>query len=52
MLINDIIRKHKKDGAPAKTISETWEHLQVRFFFQLAELEVSFSASNSGGLNN
>uniref|UniRef100_A0A915ASZ0 DNA-directed RNA polymerase subunit n=2 Tax=Parascaris univalens TaxID=6257 RepID=A0A915ASZ0_PARUN len=30
MLINDIIRKHKKDGAPAKTISETWEHLQVQ----------------------
>ena len=29
MLINDILKKHKRDGATMKTISETWEHLQV-----------------------
>uniref|UniRef100_A0A914M661 DNA-directed RNA polymerase subunit n=1 Tax=Meloidogyne incognita TaxID=6306 RepID=A0A914M661_MELIC len=30
MLINDILKKHKKDGAPMKTICETWDHLQVQ----------------------
>ncbi|KHN86191.1 DNA-directed RNA polymerase III subunit RPC1 [Toxocara canis] len=30
MLINDVIRKHKRDGAPTKTISEAWDHLQVQ----------------------
>lgn len=30
MLINDIIRKHKQDGAPIKVISEAWDHLQVQ----------------------
>lgn len=29
MLINDILKKHKRDGAPMKTIYETWDHLQV-----------------------
>lgn len=29
MLINDVIKKHKRDGAPMKTIAETWDHLQV-----------------------
>lgn len=29
MLINDVLRKHKIDGAPAKTVNETWEHLQA-----------------------
>ncbi|KAL3091836.1 hypothetical protein niasHS_004661 [Heterodera schachtii] len=30
MLINDILKKHKRDGAPMKTIAETWDHLQVQ----------------------
>uniref|UniRef100_A0A8R1XTF5 DNA-directed RNA polymerase subunit n=3 Tax=Onchocerca TaxID=6281 RepID=A0A8R1XTF5_ONCVO len=30
MLINDVIEKHKKEGSPIKTISETWDHLQVQ----------------------
>jgi DNA-directed RNA polymerase III subunit RPC1 len=30
MLINDILKKHKHDGAPMKTICETWDHLQVQ----------------------
>ncbi|CAI5448922.1 unnamed protein product [Caenorhabditis angaria] len=30
MLTNDVLRKHKRDGAPAKTLFETWEHLQVQ----------------------
>ncbi|KAL3989412.1 RNA polymerase Rpb1 domain 5 family protein [Acanthocheilonema viteae] len=30
MLINDVIEKHKKEGSPTKTISETWDHLQVQ----------------------
>ncbi|CAI4229809.1 unnamed protein product [Auanema sp. JU1783] len=30
MLINDVLRKHKRDGAPAKTVNETWEHLQIQ----------------------
>lgn len=29
MFINDVLRKHKRDGAPAKTVNETWDHLQV-----------------------
>ena len=31
MLINDAIKKHKKDGAPTKTLTETWDHLQVQY---------------------
>uniref|UniRef100_A0A1I7YDZ2 DNA-directed RNA polymerase n=1 Tax=Steinernema glaseri TaxID=37863 RepID=A0A1I7YDZ2_9BILA len=30
MLINDVLKKHKRDGAPIKTINETWDHLQVQ----------------------
>ncbi|KAI1716490.1 RNA polymerase rpb1, domain 5 domain-containing protein [Ditylenchus destructor] len=30
MLINDVLKRHKRDGAPMKTISETWDHLQVQ----------------------
>ncbi|CAJ0572581.1 unnamed protein product, partial [Mesorhabditis spiculigera] len=30
ILINDVLRKHKRDGAPSKTIYETWEHLQIQ----------------------
>ncbi|CAD6193580.1 unnamed protein product [Caenorhabditis auriculariae] len=30
MIINDVLRKHKRDGAPAKTLFETWEHLQIQ----------------------
>ena len=30
MLINDVIKKHKRDGAPTKTITETWDHLQIQ----------------------
>ncbi|MFH4974741.1 hypothetical protein AB6A40_001450 [Gnathostoma spinigerum] len=30
MLINDVIRKHKQDGAPIKTLNEAWDHLQVQ----------------------
>lgn len=29
ILINDVLQKHKKDGAPMKTVAETWDHLQV-----------------------
>lgn len=29
ILINDVLQKHKKDGASVKTVMETWEHLQV-----------------------
>ncbi|CAJ0937344.1 unnamed protein product, partial [Mesorhabditis belari] len=29
-LINDVLRKHKRDGAPSKTVHETWEHLQIQ----------------------
>lgn len=29
MMVNDVLKKHKRDGAPMKTISETWDHLQV-----------------------
>lgn len=29
MLINDVLDKHKRDGAPIKTVNETWDHLQV-----------------------
>lgn len=29
MLINDVLKRHKRDGAPMKTISETWDHLQA-----------------------
>lgn len=35
MLINDVIKKHKRDGGPMKTLSETWDHLQVSFLFIL-----------------
>lgn len=31
MLTNDVLKKHKRDGAPSKTLFETWEHLQVRY---------------------
>lgn len=41
MLINDILKKHKKDGAPMKTICETWDHLQV-FNFSYLILEFNF----------
>ena len=34
MLVNDVLKKHKRDGAPFKTICETWDHLQVRFAFR------------------
>uniref|UniRef100_A0AC35U8A1 DNA-directed RNA polymerase subunit n=1 Tax=Rhabditophanes sp. KR3021 TaxID=114890 RepID=A0AC35U8A1_9BILA len=30
MLINDVIRKHIRDGAPMKLVNETWDHLQVQ----------------------
>jgi DNA-directed RNA polymerase III subunit RPC1 len=30
MLINDVIKKHKKDGAATKTLTETWDHLQIQ----------------------
>ncbi|KAK5973725.1 DNA-directed RNA polymerase subunit [Trichostrongylus colubriformis] len=30
ILINDVLQKHKKDGAPMKTVSETWDHLQIQ----------------------
>uniref|UniRef100_A0A914IDK2 DNA-directed RNA polymerase subunit n=1 Tax=Globodera rostochiensis TaxID=31243 RepID=A0A914IDK2_GLORO len=30
MLINDILKKHKRDGAPMKTVAETWDHLQIQ----------------------
>lgn len=29
LLVNDVIKKHKSVGSPMKTISETWDHLQV-----------------------
>lgn len=29
LLINGVLRKHKNEGAPMKTITETWDHLQV-----------------------
>ncbi|KAK6044834.1 hypothetical protein COOONC_17661 [Cooperia oncophora] len=29
ILINDVLQKHKKDGAPMKTVTETWDHLQA-----------------------
>lgn len=38
MLINDIIKKHKRDGAPMKTMSETWDHLQVYFDNELKKI--------------
>uniref|UniRef100_A0A914H6Z0 DNA-directed RNA polymerase n=1 Tax=Globodera rostochiensis TaxID=31243 RepID=A0A914H6Z0_GLORO len=28
MLFNDILKKRKRDGAPMKTVAETWDHLQ------------------------
>lgn len=34
MLVNDVLKKHKRDGAPFKTICETWDHLQVHFAFR------------------
>ncbi|KAF8382261.1 rpc-1 [Pristionchus pacificus] len=30
MLINDVLDKHKRDGAPIKTVNETWDHLQIQ----------------------
>ncbi|WKY14160.1 hypothetical protein Q1695_000032 [Nippostrongylus brasiliensis] len=30
VLINDVLQKHKKDGAPVKTVTETWDHLQIQ----------------------
>ncbi|CCD66619.1 DNA-directed RNA polymerase subunit [Caenorhabditis elegans] len=30
MLTNDVLKKHKRDGAPSKTLFETWEHLQIQ----------------------
>nr|CDJ80258.1 RNA polymerase Rpb1 and RNA polymerase domain containing protein [Haemonchus contortus] len=30
ILINDVLQKHKKDGAPIKTVTETWDHLQIQ----------------------
>ncbi|KAH7729808.1 RNA polymerase Rpb1 [Aphelenchoides avenae] len=30
MMVNEVLKKHKRDGAPMKTISETWDHLQVQ----------------------
>ncbi|KJH41173.1 RNA polymerase Rpb1, domain 2 [Dictyocaulus viviparus] len=30
ILINDVLQKHKKDGAPMKTVVETWDHLQIQ----------------------
>uniref|UniRef100_A0A183GQP4 DNA-directed RNA polymerase subunit n=1 Tax=Heligmosomoides polygyrus TaxID=6339 RepID=A0A183GQP4_HELPZ len=30
ILINDVLQKHKKDGAPMKTVAETWDHLQIQ----------------------
>ncbi|KAI6216279.1 DNA-directed RNA polymerase subunit [Aphelenchoides besseyi] len=30
MLINDVLKKHKHDGAPMKIVSETWDHLQIQ----------------------
>lgn len=30
MLINDVLMKHKHDGAPMKTVAETWDHLQIQ----------------------
>ncbi|VDO71506.1 unnamed protein product [Heligmosomoides polygyrus] len=30
ILINDVLQKHKKDGASVKTVMETWEHLQFQ----------------------
>lgn len=31
ILINEVLRKHKRDGAPVKIVTETWDHLQVCF---------------------
>ncbi|KAK6759531.1 hypothetical protein RB195_021237 [Necator americanus] len=30
ILINDVLQRHKKDGAPVKTVTETWDHLQIQ----------------------
>ncbi|CAI2350380.1 unnamed protein product [Caenorhabditis sp. 36 PRJEB53466] len=30
MMTNDVLKKHKRDGAPAKVLFETWEHLQIQ----------------------
>ncbi|KAJ1365444.1 DNA-directed RNA polymerase [Parelaphostrongylus tenuis] len=30
ILINDVLEKHKKDGATIKTVTEAWDHLQVQ----------------------
>ncbi|EYC08344.1 hypothetical protein Y032_0066g3709 [Ancylostoma ceylanicum] len=30
ILINEVLRKHKEDGAPVKTVTETWDHLQIQ----------------------
>ncbi|VDN21111.1 unnamed protein product, partial [Cylicostephanus goldi] len=30
ILINDVLQRHKKDGAPMKTVTETWDHLQIQ----------------------
>ncbi|EYB98276.1 hypothetical protein Y032_0132g1690 [Ancylostoma ceylanicum] len=30
ILINEVLQRHKKDGAPVKTVTETWDHLQIQ----------------------
>ncbi|CAD5229444.1 unnamed protein product [Bursaphelenchus okinawaensis] len=30
MMINEVLRKHKHDGAPMKTVAETWDLLQIQ----------------------
>ncbi|KIH55050.1 RNA polymerase Rpb1, domain 1 [Ancylostoma duodenale] len=30
ILINEVLRKHKVDGAPVKTVTEAWDHLQIQ----------------------
>ncbi|RCN46647.1 RNA polymerase Rpb1, domain 5 [Ancylostoma caninum] len=30
ILINEMLRKHKADGAPVKTVTEAWDHLQIQ----------------------
>ncbi|VDO41469.1 unnamed protein product [Haemonchus placei] len=30
ILINDVLQKHKENGAPVKTVMETWDHLQIQ----------------------
>uniref|UniRef100_A0A7I4YH32 DNA-directed RNA polymerase subunit n=1 Tax=Haemonchus contortus TaxID=6289 RepID=A0A7I4YH32_HAECO len=30
ILINDVLQKHKENGAPVKTVMEAWDHLQIQ----------------------